>query len=53
MGTHNRHSLLFVVPPAATELDARLVLAAVATAASPPSVQTLRAILGGGRARQK
>ena len=53
MGTHNRHSLLFVVPPSATELGAHLVLAAVSTSACPPSVQTLRAILGGGPARSR
>ncbi len=52
MGTHNRHSLLYIVPPGATKLDAYRVLTAVAAAANPLSVPVLRAILSGrGRAR--
>lgn len=47
MGTHNRHSLLYVVPPGSTQLDACRVLTAVAAAANPLSVPMLRAILTG------
>ena len=53
MGTHNRHSLLFVVPPGAAEADARRVLVAVTAASGPPSVPTLRGILGAGRPRRR
>lgn len=53
VGTHGRHSLLYVVPSGAAELDARRVLAAVAIATSPPSLPTLRAILGADRAHRR
>jgi hypothetical protein len=47
MGTHHRHSLLYIVPPGAAKLDAYRVLTAVTAAADPLSVPMLRAILGG------